>query len=244
MGRGSNLVVSDRGFEGLVLRLGGDLARIVVDGGVAAGGGASLPQLARAAAKAGRLGLEFMVGIPGTVGGAVRQNAGCFGREVVDVLEKAEVFDLRSGQVLIVDPGDLAMAYRSTSLLPTQVVTRASFITEPGAPEVGEEKMREITRWRRHHQPGGTLNAGSVFKNPPGDAAGRIIDSLGLKGLTVGGAAVSSKHANFFEAQPGTSALDVYRLVMEVARIVEERTGIQLETEIQFVGDFGEPPHG
>lgn len=244
VGRGSNIVVSDGGFGGLVLRLGGDLARITVDGGVTAGGGASLPQLARAAVKSGRLGLEFMVGIPGTVGGAVRQNAGCFGREVVDVLEKADVFDLRGGQLTTAAPTDLAMSYRSTSLLPTQIVTQASFVTEPGDPALGEEKMREITRWRRHHQPGGTLNAGSVFKNPPGDAAGRIIDSLGLKGLAVGGAAVSSKHANFFEAQPGTRAIDVYRLVKQVGRIVEERTGVRLQPEIQFVGDFKDSSHG
>ncbi len=244
VGRGSNIVVSDRGFPGLVIHLDGDLAAIEVGERVEGGGGASLPQLARATVKSGRLGLEFMVGIPGTIGGAVRQNAGCFGREVADVLDQAEVFDLGNGETSFPGPADLALAYRSSSVGPGEVVVWARFNTEPGDREQGEEKMREITRWRRQHQPGGTLNAGSVFKNPAGDAAGRIIDSLGLKGRAVGGAAVSPRHANFFEAKPGTKASDIYRLVSEVRRLVQERTGITLEPEIQFVGDFEEVGDG
>jgi UDP-N-acetylmuramate dehydrogenase len=103
-----------------------------------------------------------------------------------------------------------------------------------------EREIREIIRWRKEHQPGGTFNAGSVFKNPPGDAAGRIIDSMGLKGLRVGGAAVSDRHANFFVAAPGTSAQDVHDLVAEVRKRVREATGIDLEPELRFVGEFGE----
>jgi UDP-N-acetylmuramate dehydrogenase len=238
VGRGSNLVVSDAGFRGLVVQLGSSFSRIEISDVVRAGGGAGLPQVARSSTKAGRLGLEFMIGIPGTVGGGVRQNAGCFGQEISDVLITATVYDLSQGRPRIADLASLEMAYRHTSIGPFEVVVGTTFETEPGEPEAGEEKIRTITRWRRDNQPGGTLNAGSVFKNPPGDSAGRIIDSVGLKGMSVGGAAVSDRHANFFVAMPGARAVDVYRLVQEVAARVEKATGIVLETEVQFVGEF------
>jgi UDP-N-acetylmuramate dehydrogenase len=119
-------------------------------------------------------------------------------------------------------------------------VTRAWFSFEPGDPSVGEERIREITRWRREHQPGGTFNAGSVFKNPPGDAAGRLIDEAGLKGVAVGGASVSTKHANFFVAEPEATAADVYGLVQLIRSEVAERTGVELEPEIRFIGFGGE----
>lgn len=132
------------------------------------------------------------------------------------------------------------MAYRQTNLAPTQIVLEARFRTGAGDPDAGAARIREITRWRRLHQPGGTLNAGSVFKNPPGDSAGRIIDSLGLKGTAVGGASVSEKHANFFVAMPGTKASEVYLLVEKVREAVKARTGIDLEPEIQFAGRFAD----
>lgn len=244
VGRGSNLVIADSGYDGVVLRLSGELARMETTPPVRAGGGAGLPQLARAAVKAGRLGLEFMVGIPGTVGGAIRQNAGCFGREIVDVLVEAEVFDLENGTMSVRSPAYLELRYRHSAVGSTEVVVAATFTTSAGEPATGEATMLEITRWRRAHQPGGTLNAGSVFKNPPGDAAGRIIDAAGLKGVSVGGASVSDKHANFFVAKPGTKALDVYRLVREVAARVREATGIVLVPEIQFAGNFEEEELG
>lgn len=244
VGRGSNLVIADSGFAGVVLHLSGDLARIDTTPTVRAGGGAGLPQLARAAVKTGLLGLEFMVGIPGTVGGAVRQNSGCFDREIVDVLIEAEVFDLETGDMSVRSPASLDLKYRYSAITSTEVVVAASFTTSTGEPATGEASMLEITRWRRAHQPGGTLNAGSVFKNPPGDAAGRIIDAAGLKGMSVGGASVSDKHANFFVAKPGTTAVDVYRLVREVAARVKEATGIVLVPEIQFAGNFEEDELG
>ena len=244
VGRGSNLVIADSGFAGVVVHLSGDLARIETTPTVRAGGGAGLPQVARAAVKAGLLGLEFMVGIPGTVGGAVRQNAGCFGREMIDVLVEAEVFDLETGTMSVRSPASLDLRYRYSAITSTEIVVEASFTTLAGEPATGEAYMLEVTRWRRAHQPGGTLNAGSVFKNPPGDAAGRIIDAVGLKGMSVGGASVSDKHANFFVAKPGTKAVDVYRLVREVAARVKEATGIVLVPEIQFAGDFEEEELG
>jgi UDP-N-acetylmuramate dehydrogenase len=238
VGRGSNLVIADNGFDGVVIRLGKEFAAINVDEVVTAGAAAGLPQVARAATKSGRLGIEFMVGIPGTVGGGVRQNAGCFGQDIASVLVETSVYDIDQGAVVLLTNDDLEFGYRHSSIRSTQVVTEALFTTSAGAPEFGEDRMKEITKWRRLHQPGGTLNAGSVFKNPPNDTAGRIIDSMGLKGFCVGGASVSEKHANFFVAMPGTKAREVYLLVQEVARRVKEETGIMLEPEIQFVGDF------
>ena len=238
LGRGSNLVIADEGISGVVIQLGHEFSRIEVSEMVHAGGGAGMPQVARAATKAGRLGLEFLVGIPGSVGGGVRQNAGCFGQEIVDVLVSAVIYDLALGRPRSVDVSGLDLSYRHSAVGPLDLVINATFQAEPGEPAVGEERMRAITRWRRDNQPGGTLNAGSVFKNPPGDSAGRIIDAAGLKGLAVGGAAVSERHANFFVAMPGARAVDVYRLVREVAARVEKATGIVLETEIQFAGAF------
>jgi UDP-N-acetylmuramate dehydrogenase len=238
LGRGSNLVISDDGFPGVVIRLGRRFAAIEIGEVVVAGGAAGLPQVARTATAAARRGVEFMIGIPGTVGGGVRQNAGCFGSEMVDVLEAVELFDLERGETRRMRAGDLAMAYRQTNVASTQIILEARFGTEAGDPEEGAAKIREITRWRRLHQPGGTLNAGSVFKNPPGDSAGRIIDSLGLKGTAVGGASVSEKHANFFVAMPGTKASEVYLLVEKVREAVKAQTGIDLEPEICFAGRF------
>jgi UDP-N-acetylmuramate dehydrogenase len=244
MGRGSNVVVSEEGFDGVVIHLGAGHSRISVGDVTLAQSGAGLPVLARTAAKQGWLGLEFMVGIPGSVGGGVRQNAGCFGAEIADVLIDAEVFDLDEAQLRTKTRDDLDLKYRHSSIGALQVVVSARFSTVAGDPARGESRIREITRWRRLHQPGGTLNAGSVFKNPAGDSAGRIIDSLGFKGTRVGGASVSDKHANFFVAMPGTGASDVYLLVKKVARAVSEASGIELEPEIQFAGNFAADDEG
>lgn len=243
LGRGSNLVISERGFEGVVVRLGPEFATIEIGSeSVTLGGAVPLPQAARAAASAGRRGLEFLIGVPGSAGGGVRQNAGCFGAELVDVLESAQIFDLLTGREERLAPADLDLRYRHSSVAATEVVLGATLKVTSWDPAEGLELIRTHTRWRRLHQPGGTLNAGSVFKNPPGDSAGRIIDQLGLKGLRVGGAEVSQKHANFFVAMPGTKASDVYGLVQEVARRVQQATGIVLEPEIQFVGEFEDEP--
>ncbi len=245
LGRGSNVVVSDEGFAGLVIHLAGDFTRITVDedGSVAAGAAATLPRVARAAVEAGRAGLEFLVGIPGSVGGAVRMNAGCFGSDTAAWLVSARVLG-EDAAVREAGPADLDMGYRHTNLTDTDVVLSAQFRTVPGAVAEGKQKLLDITRWRRTHQPGGTLNAGSVFKNPEGDTAGRIIDSLGLKGLRIGDVSVSPRHANFFEAGSGADARSVHALVSEVRRRVLAATGVDLEPEVRFVGRFGDSPRG
>lgn len=236
LGRGSNMVVADEGFDGLVVRLGTGFGTIDHRPDcIVAGAAVSLPMLARSAVAEGRLGLEFYVGIPGSVGGAVRQNAGCHGVETVDRLISARLVR-PDGAMETVDVSGLELSYRHSNLADADIVVDAAFGFDIGDPSVGEQAIRDITRWRREHQPGGTFNAGSVFKNPPGDAAGRIIDSVGLKGLTVGGASVSTKHANFFVATPEATAADVFALVSEVRRVVRAETGIDLQPEIRFVG--------
>jgi len=241
VGRGSNLLVSDGGFEGIAVLLTGIFERLDVDPSearVRAGGAVPLPVVARRAAGAGLGGLEFLVGIPGSVGGAVRMNAGGHGRETSEVLRRAWVHDLGAGP----DRGSeereaaaLDLGYRRSNLGPRHVVTGAELVAVPDDPSACEARVAEIVRWRREHQPGGA-NAGSVFRNPPGDSAGRLIDATGLKGLQVGGVVVSPKHANFFQAEPGASADDVRRLVDEVRSRVAAATGVVLETELRMIG--------
>lgn len=242
LGRGSNVVVSDHGLDAIVVRLAGTFfeVRVAEDGIVEAGAAAPLARVARASVEAGRGGLEFLVGIPGSVGGAVRMNAGCLGSETADWMLEAMIAAIPSGAVRHATPEQLEMGYRSSAVTDDDVVLSVRFRTEQQPPEIGKSRIREITQWRRETQPGGTLNAGSVFKNPPGDAAGRIIDELGLKGLSIGAVRVSPRHANFFEAGKDATAQQVYGLVREVQRRVHEATGIELHPEIKFLGRFEE----
>jgi UDP-N-acetylmuramate dehydrogenase len=237
LGRGSNLLIADRGFPGLALLLEGEFEEITPgEGTVRVGGAVGLPVLARRAAAAGLAGLEFYVGIPGTVGGAVRMNAGGHGRETSEVLTSARVVDLL-GDGLGVDRSvdELALGYRTSSIGANDVVAGATFRVETDAPEACEARIAEIVRWRREHQPGGA-NAGSVFRNPPDESAGAIIERCGLKDLRIGGAFVSPKHANFIQAEPGATAQDVRAVVREVQRRVQAATGVELQTELHFVG--------
>jgi UDP-N-acetylmuramate dehydrogenase len=251
IGRGSNLLVSDAGFSGLVVLLEGDFETIDAPAqspqglradaqALRAGGAVPLPVLARRAAAGGLAGLEFYVGIPGSVGGAVRMNAGGHGRETVEVLLRAWVLDLLDAEApptaLERDVADLELDYRHSNLRPSEVVTAAEFTVTRDDPAACEARVAEIVRWRREHQPGGQ-NAGSVFRNPPGDSAGRLIDAAGLKGLRVGGAVVSEKHANFFQADAGATARDVLDLVAEVQRRVAKASGVELVPELHVVGD-------
>ncbi len=244
IGRGSNLLVSDRGFPGLALTLGEPFAAIHIDEGdtrIRAGGAVSFPVLARRSATLGLRGLEWAVGVPGSVGGAVRMNAGGHGSDVAATLESVRVVDLAGG-----DGGDggerpaaeLGLGYRRSALSSTSVVVEARFALAPGDREDCEARIAEIVRWRREHQPGGQ-NAGSVFTNPPGDSAGHLVEAAGLKGLRLGSATVSPKHANFVQADERGSADDVMALIREVQRRVKEEIGVELIPELRMVG-FGE----
>jgi len=165
-------------------------------------------------------------------------NAGGHGSDVAAWIESAEILDGRSGESVTRAGADLGLRYRGSGLEPDDIVLEAVFRSNEQSPDIGREMLRKITRWRREHQPGGALTAGSVFKNPPGDSAGRIIDSLGLKGFRVGGASVSMRHANFFEADRGASAQDVFDLVAAIGDRVLAETGTRLEPEIRFIGAF------
>jgi UDP-N-acetylmuramate dehydrogenase len=240
LGRGSNVVISDLGYRGVVIRLGAGLSGLDIDadGTVRAGGGLPLPVLARRSAEANRGGLEFYVGIPGSVGGAVCMNAGGHGSDTAEWLVRARLIDVLSGHVREAGPSELGMSYRHSEVGAHEMVSAAVFRTVPRPRREAEARIREVTAWRREHQPGGTLNAGSIFRNPPGDAAGRIVDALGLKGLTVGAVSVSERHGNFFVAGEGATAQDVHDLVAEVRRRVYEESGVLLEPEIRFIGRF------
>jgi len=241
LGQGSNLLVADAGFRGVVVRLGAGFDGVEVRGtSVRAGGGAKLPVLARVTAGAGLHGLEWAVGVPGSVGGALRMNAGGHGSDVAAVLSGWRGYDLEAGVARTGEPDDLALGYRTSSLRPTDVVVWAEFALRPDDRRRTEAALAEVVRWRRAHQPGGS-NAGSVFANPAGDAAGRLVDAAGLKGLRLGTAEVSTKHANFFQADPGGSADDVWRLIVHVRSVVAERTGVVLVPELRLVG-FGPLP--
>ena len=239
VGRGSNLLVADTGFAGMAVTLGEGFGWIDVEGTrVRAGGGVALPVLARRTAAAGLTGLEWAVGVPGSVGGAVRMNAGGHGADIRSALTTARLFDLDvgdAGEVRDVLASDLALGYRRSAVTPSQVVVAAEFAVAPGDRQAAEAEVAQIVRWRREHQPGGP-NAGSVFTNPPGDAAGRLVEAAGLKGYRLGSAAVSAKHANFIQADDGGSADDVRTLIAFVRQRVLEQTGVLLQTEVHLVG--------
>lgn len=236
VGKGSNMLVSDRGFPGLAVVLGEGFAQIEVSGSVVmAGGAVALPVLARKTAAAALTGLEWAVGVPGSVGGAVRMNAGGHGSDIAAVFSRCRVVDLAGGDEAELSKPELDFSYRHSSIRPSQVVVWAEFDLDPGDRKRSEAQIAEIVRWRRENQPGGQ-NAGSVFTNPPGDSAGRLIDAAGLKGLRVGSAYVSPKHANFIQADEGGSADDVWELIQEVQRRVEEATGVRLEPELRAIG--------
>jgi UDP-N-acetylmuramate dehydrogenase len=258
MGRGSNLVISDRGWPGVVLRFGAAFSWI--EGGdplpeerakcvparadtpmlyeMRTGASTALPQLANWAARRSLAGMEFTVAIPGSVGGAVRMNAGAHGRDIAANLAAATILDLDSLEVAEKAAPELDLSYRRSNLTERRVVLDATFGLAQGDGAAIKARMEAHRKHRSETQPGAVQNAGSVFKNPEGNSAGRLVEAAGLKGFTVGGASVSELHANFFIAGPGSSSQDVYDLVQEVRHRVHEHSGIWLEPEIRFVGDF------
>ena len=240
VGKGSNLLVADAGFQGVAVTLGEGFAGVTIAGTVvAAGGAASLPVVARQTVRAGLSGFEWAVGVPGSIGGAVRMNAGGHGSDMAATLTHARIVDLATGRDQRVAAADLDLAYRHSNIGPSQVVVEATLGLAAGDRAVGDKTISEIVAWRRAHQPGGQ-NAGSVFTNPPGDSAGRLVDAAGCKGLRVGTAEVSTKHANFFQANAGGSADDVVALMHEVRRRVLVHSGVDLRPETRLVG-FDDP---
>ena len=238
VGRGSNLLVADTGWPGVVITLGRGFRGVQIDGQTAIAGGAErMPALAHAVARQGLGGLAFGVAIPGTVGGAVRMNAGAHGHDTSEVLAWVEVVRLSSGgSVQPILPEELQMTYRHTELPTDAVVVRAAFSLRGASDEQLAADMKEMQRWRREHQPLGEPSCGSVFRNPEGDSAGRLIDAAGLKGFGVGGARVSPKHANFITVESGAHARDVYAVIGHVRDEVARVHGVQLTPEVVIVG--------
>jgi len=239
VGRGSNLLVSDDGFRGIAVRLGRAFREHQQEGDdvLRLGGAVQLPAAARLTARLGLAGFEFAAEIPATFGGAVRMNAGAHNRSMADVLLSAEVIDLYSGQLRAVDVVDLGYGYRSSNLSHDEIVTGGAIRLEQEDSSVVAERISGYLRWRREHQPPGR-SAGSIFKNPPQDSAGRLIDEVDAKGMRVGGAEVSEVHANFIVADPTATADDVWRLIWSVHALVKDRSGIDLEPEVRFLGEF------
>ncbi len=245
VGKGSNLIVDDAGFRGMVIRLTGRLASISVRGDrtLWCGGGASLPRAVQRAAAAGLAGLEFGASIPGTVGGAVAMNAGAYSSDLSHVLDWAVVCDANGRQRVGRD--DLAMGYRTTSVAGDQVVAAAGFALEPGDPGRIRARLDDLRAHRRATQPQGVRTFGSVFTNPPGDSAGRLIEAAGLKGHAVGGARISPVHANFIEARSGASAGDIIALMDIARRRVRDAGGPVLHAEVRYMHPewgIGAPP--
>ncbi len=243
VGRGSNLLVGDDGFPGIAVSLAAMAEWIRVEGTtVEAGAAVALPVLARRTVACGLTGFEWAVGVPGSIGGAVRMNAGGHGSDMAAVLIGAHVLDLRTGRRGWVAVAGLGLHFRGSALADHQVVLDARLQLAAGDIATGEAALSEIVRWRREHQPGGQ-NAGSVFVNPiPGELpAAVLIDQLHLRGFRVGGAFVSEKHANFIQATEGATAADVRAVMEHVRATVMQHTGVSLRSEVRLIG-FADVP--
>jgi UDP-N-acetylmuramate dehydrogenase len=246
VGSGSNLLVSDKGYRGLVLKLDGELSAIERHGTrVLCGGGVRLPSAAAQAARWGLSGLEFGINIPGTVGGAVKMNANAYGGELGRVLEWVNV--CAAGGVERREPSQLGLAYRRSNLRSDQVVSRASFRLVAGDVEQIKSTMAEMRGKRREAQPSGIKTFGSTFKNPADDprtqgrTAGQLLEAAGCRGLGIGGARFSDRHANFVQNAGGATTADILALIGEGRRRVYERFGVWLEPEVQVLGEVEWP---
>jgi UDP-N-acetylmuramate dehydrogenase len=239
IGKGSNILVSDTGFPGLVVRLGRGFRWVARDGErLTAGAAIHLPALAGVALHHGLTGLEFGVAIPATLGGAIRMNAGAHDREMSEVLERIQTFRLRDGRAETLDSADAGFGYRRSALAEDAVVTGGFVHLQPGDVMAIRAGMDEARAWRKRTQPLAEPNCGSVFTNPEGDHAARLIEAAGGKGRRVGGAVVSQKHANFIVAEAGAKAADVVALIREVQALIERSTGVTLQPEVKLIGAF------
>lgn len=238
VGRGTNLLVRDGGIRGVVISL--DRACTKVDArppAITAGAAVSLSALAKAAAKNGLTGLEFCAGIPGSVGGGLVANAGAWGASLCDKLKRALIYDPKKGTPRAVAKAEVAFGYRQSDLAAFGVILEAEFDLERGDSEAISDRMKEYNFQRNESQPVGFKSAGCVFKNPPGGYAGALIDALGFKGYMCGDAMVSDMHANFIVNTGAAGAADILALIAEIKRRALDTSGIELEEEIEVVGE-------
>ncbi len=238
LGAGTNLLIADLGVEGLVIRVV-NRDHHIEGTKVRAGAGLKMMRLARIVADAGLRGFEFAIGVPGTVGGAVYQNAGCWGKEIREVLVQAEVYQPGAG-ARSMSPADLKLGYRTSGLrdgeLKGALVISATIQLKRGDGEEAKRLMARLTKERNEAQPIKTKNCGSVFKNPPGDSAGRLVQAAGLKGMREGAAMISELHGNFIVNEGGARASDVRTLIERAKAEIKRRFNIEIETEVEMVG--------
>ena len=236
IGRGSNLLVSDAGFKGLGIRFVGELAKLEIDGDVVSvGAGLSLPRLSKAMSRHGLSGVEFALGIPGSVGGALIMNAGAWGSSFGDVVTDVTVMS-DTGDLVNLTHAEANFEYRHSGLDAYFCVTGATLSLEPGDADIITARMQAFYKQKVETQPFAEENAGCMFKNPPDDSAGRLIDISGLKGYRIGGAEVSTVHGNFILNIDNATAADVLNLVAYIQQQVREKTGISLQTEVKRLG--------
>jgi len=238
LGAGTNLLVSDRGMRGLVVRLGDGFAKIKIDDAkVVAGAAAPFGTLVQEVVDRGLAGLEFGEGIPGTVGGGLVMNAGAFGGEIAKVVTLVHGVT-ESGEALALSKDDVKFAYRRTELPAHFIITRVDFELARGDRAQLTARVAELHAKRASRQPRGVPNAGSIFKNPPGNFAGKLLEGAGLKGTRLGGAAFSDQHANFIVNLGGAQAAEVHALIDMARNKVKEQSGVWLEPEVRLVGDW------
>jgi UDP-N-acetylmuramate dehydrogenase len=237
LGLGSNTLVRDGGLDGVVLITQGALTKLEMQKPLEfrAEAGVASAQLARFSARAGAKGLEFLAGIPGTIGGALAMNAGCFGGETWRHITKVETMN-RRGEIRERTPADFEIAYRHVTGPIDEWFIAGHFTLSAGNKDLSLKEIRTLLARRNQTQPTGTANCGSVFRNPPGDHAAKLIESCGLKGKSLGGACVSEKHANFIINSAAATAADIEKLIMDVGNIVHDQTGIRLIPEVRIMG--------
>ena len=239
LGKGSNVVFSDNFYDGTVIspnfndiNFDRNLSEITV------GSSVFLPDLARYYKKNNLINSEFLIGIPGSVGGAVKMNAGAYGWEFSDILLNVEVYNLETNKIEILLKRELNFAYRYSANLDNKIILAATLSAIDGDPKIINTRLKENLAYRKKTQPAGIYNAGSVFKNTEDYSAGELIDKAGLKGYSIDGVKVSNKHANFFVASKGANSSALYKLVNHVKEIVDDKYGVSLEKEILFIGKF------
>lgn len=242
LGNGSNVLISDRGVRGAVIHLAGEFKRIVwhEEGDVVqavVGAACAVPPLVRAAARKGYSGLEFAEGIPGTVGGALYMNAGAYGCEFEKIVDRVEALSAE-GRPILYRRDEMTFSYRDSHLPPGTVVTRVHLRLRKNETARVDSKVRELVGKRKSSQPAGFPNSGSMFRNPPGDYAGRLIEAAGLKGQRIGNVQIAERHANFFVNLGGAKATEVRRLMDLAKAEVLRQFGVELHAEVKFVGEW------
>lgn len=238
LGKGSNILVSDRGFPGLVIHLGAEFQKVkFTDGGVTSGAGIRLYALAREAARRRLSGLEWSVGIPGTLGGAVKTNAGSWNEDISKIFKRLTIMDIH-GNLEVLNKKQIIFDYRKCVLPVQGIILEAELKLHQDDQEIIQKRMFDLFDERKNKQPLGYATAGSVFKNPAGYVAGKLIEECGLKGLKVNKAVVSTKHANFIINTGGARASDILKLMDKIKQEVYKKSGVLLEPEIELVGDF------